>query len=49
MMNQPRELAPICGAKRNPESGIVVPVVQEPLYLIRAKKKSVAKSVVRLS
>lgn len=44
-----KELAPICGAKRNPESGVVVPVVQEPLCLIQAKKKSVAKSVVRLS
>lgn len=42
-----RELAPICGAKRNPESGVVVPVVQEPLSLIQARKKNVAKSVVR--
>jgi hypothetical protein len=44
-----KELAPICGAKRNPESGVVVPVVQEPLCLIQARKKTVAKSVVRLS
>lgn len=42
-----RELAPICGAKRNPESGVVVPVVQEPPSLIQARKKNVAKSVVR--
>ncbi len=42
-------LAPICGAKRNPESGVVVPIVQEPLCLIQARKKTVAKSVVRLS
>lgn len=44
-----KELAPICGAKRNPETGVVVPVVQEPLSLIQARKRNVAKSVVRLS
>ena len=44
-----KELAPICGAKRNPESGVVIPIIQEPLCLIQARKKSIAKSVVRLS
>ena len=44
-----KDLAPICGAKRNPESGVVVPVVQEPFFLIQARKKTVSKSMVRLS
>ena len=44
-----RELVSICGAKRNPETGVVVPMLQEPLSLIQTKKKNVAKSVVSIT
>lgn len=42
-----KELVAICGAKRNPETGVVVPAVQDPLYLLQAKKKEISKSLVR--
>ena len=44
-----QELAPICGVKKNPENGVVVPSFQEPLYVIQAKKKTVSKSLVSFS
>ena len=41
-----KELAPICGAKRNAETGVVIPVIQDPICVLQSKKKSASKSSV---
>ena len=42
-----RQLAPISGVHRSPESGVVVPTVQDPHAIAGAKKKKqIPRSVV---
>lgn len=38
------QLAPVCGARRNPETDVVVPVTQDPHSI--PKKKQIPRSVV---